>query len=111
DDASALLRKAIAIRQNVLIFGWNRYRKDDAFERPRRDDLRHRPNPRSARRRHRLCLKSQTMCALKRGRVRAPFDGTAPLPPVTIRSEERRVGKEGRDLGGTARGGRNALRG
>src|SRR5207247_1221109 len=24
------------------------------------------------------------MCALKRGRVRAPFDGTAPVPPVTI---------------------------
>ena len=83
-DAAALLRKAVASRQNVLIFGWNRYRKDDAFERPRRDDLRHRPNPRSARRRQRLCLKSQTMCALKRGRVRAPFDGTAPLPPVTI---------------------------
>src|SRR5438552_6458966 len=83
-DAAALLRKAVASRQNVLIFGWNRYRKDDAFERRRRDDLRHRPNPRSARRRQRLCLKSQTMCALKRGRVRAPFDGTAPLPPVTI---------------------------
>ena len=68
-DAAALLRKAVASRQNVLIFGWNRYRKDDAFERPRRDDLRHRPNPRSSRRRQRLCLKSQTMCALTRGRV------------------------------------------
>ena len=43
-DAAALLRHAVASRQNVLISGGTGHRKDDAVERAGRDDSRHGPH-------------------------------------------------------------------